>query len=86
MSTVVKKWIHQYGVAVLKNSEICDFVESRSNIEKEVLTSERNLLVLFLEWNLLWPSYARINFFPEHEQFAILPLSSLVLADVSDAL
>ena len=42
MRSVVKKWIHQYGVAVLKNSEICDFVESRSSIEKEVLTSKRN--------------------------------------------
>ena len=55
----LKKWIHQYGVAVLKISEICDFVESRSNIEQALLTSKRNWLVLFLEWKLLlWPSYA----------------------------
>ena len=60
---VVKKWIPQYGVTVLKNSEIYDFVKSRSNTEKEVLTSKRNWLVLFLEWNLLsWPSYASANF------------------------
>ena len=42
MGTVVKKWIHQYGVVVVKDSEICVVVESRSNIEKEVLRSNRN--------------------------------------------
>ena len=47
MKTVVKKWIPQYGVTVRKNSKIYDFVESRFNIEKEVVSSKRNLLVLF---------------------------------------
>ena len=45
----MKKWIHQYGVTVLKNSEICNFVESRSNIEKEVLTSKSKLNGVILE-------------------------------------
>ena len=35
----------QYGVAVLKNSEICDCVESRSNMEKKLLTCKCNSLV-----------------------------------------
>ena len=52
MRSVVKKWIHQYGVAVPKNSEICDFIESCSNTEKALLTSKRNSLVLFMEQHL----------------------------------
>ena len=38
MSSVVNKWIPRYGVAVLKNKEICDIVESRSNTEKAQLS------------------------------------------------
>ena len=48
MRLVVKKWIPQYEVAVLKKSEIFDFVESRSNTEKVLPTSKLNLLMLFL--------------------------------------
>ena len=59
----MKKWIPQYGDAALKNSEICDLVESCSNTEEEVLMSKRNSLVVVLEWNpLLWPSYASAKF------------------------
>ena len=43
---VVKKWIPQYGVAVLKNNEIGDFVQSHFTIEKALLMSKHNSLVL----------------------------------------
>ena len=63
MRLVVKKRIPQYGVSVLKNSEICDFIESHFSIEEALLTSKRNWLVLFVEWNLLsWLSYTSANF------------------------
>ena len=61
MRLVVKKWIPQYGVVVVKNRKICFSVDSCFNTEKGVLTSKRNWLVLFLEWNLLSRlSYTRI--------------------------
>ena len=49
MRLVVKKWIPQYGVAVFKNKEICDFVESCFDTKKALLTTKRNSLMLFLE-------------------------------------
>ena len=50
---MVKKWIPQYGVAVVKNKEICGSIDSCFNTKKALLTSKCNSLVLFLELYLL---------------------------------
>ena len=71
-------WLHEtkYGVEVLKNREICDFVESRPNTEKVLLTSKSE--------TYYYDRVMQVQTFcqeqeQEHEQFAILPLSNLAL-------
>ena len=39
MRLVVKKWIPQYEVAVLKNKEVCGSIDSCFNTEKALLMS-----------------------------------------------